>query len=91
VSPYPSQPGAYGQPQPSKSEGQSAATLSLIFGIVGIVFFGIIFGPLAIWQASKAEKLGVPATAGKIMGWIAVAFAVIYFMFAALGMVFSSY
>ncbi len=51
-------------------EGEKAAQLSLIFGLVGLFVAGIILGPLAIWQANKAEKLGVPATAGKVLGWI---------------------
>lgn len=77
TSPYPAQPGPYDQQQAAKSEGQSAATLSLVFGIVGIFVFGFIFGPLAIWQASKAEKLGAPATAGKVFGWIDCVFVVL--------------
>lgn len=51
-------------------EGEKAAQLSLILGIVGLFFAGIILGPMAIWQARKAENLGVPATAGKVLGWI---------------------
>lgn len=47
-----------------------AAQMSLIFGIVGLFIAGIIFGPLAIWQASKAEKLNKSATPGKVLGWI---------------------
>ncbi|MGV0108883.1 hypothetical protein [Arthrobacter sp. CP30] len=63
------QPGYY-QPSPQAVEGASAAQLSLILGIVGFFMAGFVLGPLAIWQASKAERLGVPATAGKILGWI---------------------
>lgn len=70
------QPGyGYGPTQPygqggRSLEGEKAAQLSLILGIVGLFFAGLILGPLAIWQAGKAEKLGVPATAGKVLGWI---------------------
>lgn len=70
--PYPPagyQPG-YHQPSYSSMEGEKAAQLSLIFGIVGFFVAGIVLGPLAIWQASKAEAQGVSATAGKILGWI---------------------
>lgn len=63
------QPGYY-QPSSQAMAGTSAAQLSLIFGIVGFFMAGFVLGPLAIWQASKAERLGVPATAGKILGWI---------------------
>ncbi|WP_052273921.1 MULTISPECIES: DUF4190 domain-containing protein [Arthrobacter] len=54
-------------------EGEKAAQLSLILGLVGFFVAGIILGPLAIWQARKAERLGVPATAGKVLGWIVTA------------------
>lgn len=47
-----------------------AAQMSLIFGIIGLFIAGIIFGPLAIWQASKAEKMNKSATPGKVLGWI---------------------
>ena len=65
----------YGYAQPygqggRSLEGEKAAQLSLILGIVGLFFAGLVLGPLAIWQAGKAEKLGVPATAGKVLGWI---------------------
>lgn len=63
------QPGYY-QPSYQAMEGEKAAQLSLILGIVGFFVAGFVLGPLAIWQASKAERLGVPATAGKILGWI---------------------
>lgn len=67
----PYQPGGYQDPYRS-IEGEKAAQLSLILGIVGLFVAGIILGPLAIWQAKKAERLGVPATAGKVLGWINV-------------------
>lgn len=51
-------------------EGERAAQLSLVLGIVGFFVAGLILGPLAIWQAKKAEDLGVPATVGKVLGWI---------------------
>lgn len=65
----PYQSGFY-QPSYERLEGEKAAQLSLIFGLVGFFVAGIVFGPLAIWQARKAEGFGVPATAGKILGWI---------------------
>lgn len=65
----PGQAQPYGQLRRSPA-GESAAQLSLILGIVGLFFAGIVLGPMAIWQAGKAEKLGVQATAGKVLGWI---------------------
>ena len=29
-----------------------------------------LLSPFAPWQARAAEKLGVPATAGKVLGWV---------------------
>jgi uncharacterized iron-regulated membrane protein len=69
--PGPYQPGQY-SPSYRSIEGEKAAQTSLILGIVGLFVAGIILGPLAIWQAKKAERLGVPATAGKVLGWINV-------------------
>ncbi|WP_418606463.1 DUF4190 domain-containing protein [Georgenia sp. SUBG003] len=61
----------------SSQEANSAATLSLVFGILGVVLLPIVFGPLALWQAKKAERLGKPATAGKVLGWISIALVII--------------
>lgn len=58
-------------------DGQKAAQSSLIFGIIGLFFLGIVFGPLAIVNANKAEKLNIPATGGKILGWIDTIFGII--------------
>lgn len=71
--PGPYQPGPYYPPYRSL-EGEKAAQLSLILGVVGLLVVGIVLGPFAIWQAKKAERLGVPATAGKVLGWITVVF-----------------
>lgn len=74
-------PGGYAPPggpplqnvySPQRAEGDRAAQTALIFGILGFVVAGVVFGPLAIWQASKAENLGVDATAGKVLGWISL-------------------
>ena len=43
---------------------------SVIFGIIGFFFLGIVFGPLAISNARKAEALHHSATLGKVLGWI---------------------
>ena len=66
------QAGPYQSYQPSYAalEGEKAAQLSLILGLVGLFVAGFVLGPLAIWQARKAERLGVPATAGKVLGWV---------------------
>jgi hypothetical protein len=52
-----------------------------IFGVLGIFVLGIVFGPLAIVQASKAEALGVKATAGKVLGWICVGVTALWLIF----------
>lgn len=57
--------------------GQKHAQNALIFGIVGLFFLGIVFGPLAIVNAKKAEALNIPASGGKVLGWIDTIFGVI--------------
>lgn len=42
---------------------------SVIFGVIGFFFLGVVFGPLAISNASKAEALHHSATLGKVLGW----------------------
>ncbi len=62
-------------------DADKASQLSLIFGILGIVVLPIVFGPLAIWQANKSERLGKPATAGKVLGWIGTIMAIVAVLF----------
>lgn len=59
-------------------QGMNHRSTATIFGVVGIFVLGIIFGPLAIVQAAKAEALGVKATAGKVLGWICVGVAALW-------------
>jgi hypothetical protein len=65
----PYQQGQYKQP------GDSAATASMVCGIIGLFFFGLILGIVAIVQSNKAKKLGYvggKATAGFILGVIGI-------------------
>jgi hypothetical protein len=77
---YPVYQGGY-QPGPGfgpgPAQGESHKRNSVIMGVVGLFILGIVLGPLAIWQASKAEALGVKATAGKVLGWIDLVFGVL--------------
>ncbi|WP_193311384.1 hypothetical protein [Georgenia satyanarayanai] len=61
---------------PEKMLGDKAAQTSLIFGVIGLFFAGIVFGPLAIWQAAKAERMNKSATAGKVLGWLALVWGI---------------
>lgn len=51
-------------------QGRKHRTTSIVLGVIGLFVLGIVLGPLAVWQAGKAEKLGVKATAGKVLGWV---------------------
>lgn len=51
-------------------EGAAFRSSATMFAVIGIFFFGVVFGPLAIWKAAKAEALGVRAPFGRICGWI---------------------
>jgi uncharacterized Tic20 family protein len=80
MSQYPAGPTPFGQTQQLNhfsEEGSKAAQLSLIFGIVGLFVLGLLFGPLAILQAKKAERHNTPATAGKVLGWISTILSVV--------------
>ena len=91
--PYQQQPNGYGtqyvQNSPVQLQGGRDAQTALICGIVGLFFFGIVLGPIAIVKASAAERNNVPATAGKVLGWISTIFGVlsiIIFIFMMIGM-----
>jgi len=60
--------------------GKTYGILSLIFAIIGIFFFGIILGPIAIILGvigrKKDDSKGL-ATAGLIIGIIATILAII--------------
>jgi|SRR5690625_564582 len=79
ASPYQTPPAAhagyspYGQSTTYASpEAQQASQTALVLGIIGLFVFGIILGPLAIMKANEAQRGGVDATAGKVVGWIAL-------------------
>jgi Domain of unknown function (DUF4190) len=75
----------YGSPPPEQPSS-SKATWSLVCGIVGLLCFGIILGPIAIILGRQAQREGRPggtAKAGEILGYIDLAFfviSVIYFV-----------
>lgn len=72
----------------TRLQGEKYAQTSLIFGIVGLFLLGIVFGPLAIVNANKAEKLHVAATGGKVLGWIDTILSVlgiVIFLFIMIG------
>ncbi|MBG0738717.1 hypothetical protein IV500_04700 [Paeniglutamicibacter antarcticus] len=78
---------------PEYAEGKKAQQNSLLFGILGLFFFGFIFGPLAIITAKKAERMGCPSNAGKVLGWIACAICalgVLLSLIMVIGLVASS-
>lgn len=61
---------------------------SVIFGVIGFFVLGIIFGPLAISNAKKAEALHHSATLGKVLGWIdtiAGIFWILIFLLVVIG------
>ena len=69
--PYGQQP--YGQPY--RHPGESAATGSLVCGIISLFIFGFILGIIAVSQASNAKRMGYTggkATAGMVLGIIGI-------------------
>src|SRR5687767_4227442 len=76
VQPYPS-PSANEQPMTFGQfrwymEGVQHARDATLFGVLGILTLGIVFGPLALSQAKKAAAYGIDATTGRVLGWIAI-------------------
>lgn len=67
---YYQQTAAWHQNTAAFSQGQSHATTALICGILGFFVVGFVLGPVAIVQAKKAQRFGVDATPGLILGWI---------------------
>lgn len=73
---------------PRQQEGENHAQTALIFGILAVTVFPLVFAPLALVQANKAEKLGVMATAGKVLGWVGVGSAVLGTLYVVAMLVF---
>lgn len=67
---YPNYPNVQQNNSMEFFHGSKFKEKSVIFGVIGFFFFGIIFGPLAISNANKAEALHHSATLGKVLGWI---------------------
>lgn len=77
-----------------RSEGDKAATRALVPGILGLVVFPVL-APFAIGQAAKAERLGTPATPGRVLGWVGTTLLLVWaaftvFLLVSLGVIFNS-
>ena len=57
--------------------GTKARSVAAICSVIGFFFAGIVFGPIAVIQANKAEKMGVKAQGWKVLGMFDVAIWVI--------------
>ncbi|MCQ1946118.1 MULTISPECIES: hypothetical protein [unclassified Arthrobacter] len=68
---FPSYP-ASAQLPGGRAAGEGFKNQSLLFGVLGLFVAGFVLGPMAIYYAQKAEALNVPATAGKVLGWVNV-------------------
>jgi uncharacterized Tic20 family protein len=67
-------------------QGARHARNAIIFGFVGVlVGLGLIFGPLALWQAKKAERYGSPTVFGSVLGWIATVAGALVLLYAVFG------
>lgn len=68
----------YGQPpHPMVMQGMNHKSNATVLGVIGLFILGIVLGPLAISQANKAQSMGVPATTGKVLGWIDLIFGIL--------------
>ena len=66
----------YNEEPHDRGEGHGRAIASLVVGIIGVVFGGLILGIIAIVLANNSKKLGgeqeAAATAGKVLGIISI-------------------
>lgn len=62
-------------------EGMRHARLATVFGILSIFSLGVLFGPLAIARSKKAEAYGVPASEGRVLGWVGIGLFVLWVVF----------
>lgn len=67
-------------------EGAAYKSKATMFAVIGIFILGFIFGPLAILNAGRAEANGVPATFGKVAGWVVTVLSFLWLLFI-IGMV----
>jgi hypothetical protein len=67
---YPNHPNVQQNNSLEFFHGSKFKEKSIIFGVIGFFFLGIVFGPLAIVNAKKAEALHHSATWGKVLGWV---------------------
>jgi hypothetical protein len=77
-------PPSYGYPQPQQQPGNGFAIASLVCGIIGLIIFGIILGPLAVIfggvglsRANRGASGKGLAIAGLVMGTIATIAAIV--------------
>jgi hypothetical protein len=77
-------PPSYGYPQPPRQQSNGMAIASLVCGIVGLIVFGIVLGPLAIIfggvglsRANRGASGKGMAIAGLVLGCIATVVAIV--------------
>jgi hypothetical protein len=71
----------YGAPPPPAPASSAKAVWSLVCGIVGLLCFGVILGPVAIILGRQAQREGQPsgmAKAGEILGYVDIALFLLY-------------
>lgn len=71
---------------PQAAEGRRHAEHALVLGILSVVVLPLL-GPFALWQAREAEKLGISATAGKVLGWVGTVMIAVFLIFLLLWLV----
>lgn len=59
-------------------EGTKQAKQSFYLGVLGLFVMGIFIGFLAVLYAHRAEKIGVRATAGKVLGYLDILFGIVF-------------
>ena len=63
-------PGASRGRRPTPEDGEYERRTALLLAIVGLIYLPIFFGPLAVFHARRAERIGFPAPRVVMLGWI---------------------
>lgn len=69
---------------PVSQAGKEKANMAMIFGILGLVIQPLIFGILGFMWVKKANDLGDPATAGRVLATINIALTILGVLFFVL-------
>lgn len=63
--------------KPTPEDGEYERRTALLLAIVGLIYLPVFFGPLAVFHARRAERIGFPAPRIVMLGWIETVLGII--------------